>query len=85
MKFIKMSLVSALTALSLDVSAACLKKCDPDVSKPCGKTCISKELTCHKPTTRACFGERGSSTKKDYANPTYVEASESEKTEKAGE
>lgn len=71
------NLILILAAVSgLNVSATCLKKCDPLVSKPCGKTCISKELSCHKPTTRACFGEPGSSTKKTYDKPKYVEATE---------
>lgn len=54
-------------------NAACSAVCDPEVSKPCGLVCISKFKRCHKPTTSACMGEAGRSTKKTYENPTKVE------------
>ncbi len=77
-KFIVNAAASVLVLFGgLSVEAKCLKECDPEVSKPCGKTCISLELNCHQPTTRTCVGKRGKSTKKNYANPKYVEASDS--------
>ena len=77
-KSICMSVLTLMFTLSANAKpAGCLKECDPEVSKPCGKGCIARELDCHKPTTRACFGEKGKSTKKVYAEPKYVESKES--------
>ncbi len=70
-----------LCVAPVDAQAKCIKECDPEVSKPCGKTCISKELDCHKPTTRACYGKAGKSTKKVYTTPVYVESTESKQDE----
>lgn len=57
-------------------SAACSAVCDPEVSKPCGLVCISKFKNCHKPTTSACMGKAGRSTKKVYKEPKKVEPEE---------
>lgn len=46
-------LVSGATA-----SAECTRMCDPAKSKPCGKSCISKDFKCTKPVTTACVGKK---------------------------
>ena len=62
--------------------ATCTATCDPEVSKPCGQVCISKYKSCHKPTTTACMGEAGRSTKKTYDTPTHVEPDQYKSTTK---
>jgi hypothetical protein len=47
--------------------AACLKYCDPAVSKPCGNSCIQKELSCRKDWATTCSGKRPSTAKKAYS------------------
>lgn len=59
--------------------ADCSAVCDPEVSKPCGLVCISKFKNCHKPTTSACMGKAGRSTKKVYTEPTKVEPEQQQK------
>lgn len=63
-----------------DAYGACSAVCDPEVSKPCGLVCISKYKKCHKPTTSACMGKAGRSTKKVYENPQKVEPAEQSKS-----
>jgi len=36
----------------------CCKYCDPDASKPCGDSCISKDNNCNKGSGCACRGPR---------------------------
>lgn len=83
-----MSLTVATTAVNIAFvetaqARTCTATCDPEVSKPCGQVCISKYKQCHKPTTSACMGKAGRSTKKVYDNPTYVEPSETKKSNEA--
>lgn len=77
----KVYILSLVTMFSLGANAICTATCDPSVSKPCGQVCISKYKNCHKPTTTACVGEAGRSTKKVYANPKKVEPTESKSKE----
>lgn len=68
-----------LTLGIAQANAKCSQTCDPEVSKPCGLVCISNWKSCHKPTTSACVGKAGRSTKKTYDNPTKVEPDEQKK------
>lgn len=47
-------LLQGVSALAAD----CTRYCNPEKSKPCGKSCISKDFTCHKPVTTACSGKK---------------------------
>ena len=47
-------LLQGVSALAAD----CTRYCNPEKSKPCGKSCIAKDFTCHKPVTTACVGKR---------------------------
>ena len=71
-----MKYVYALMLLSLSAVAAadCLKYCNPEVSKPCGRGCISKAINCHIPWTVACSGIRpGGSSKPTYESPKKID------------
>jgi len=54
----KMFLISAIALVSLQANAECTRYCNPEKSKPCGKSCISKDFQCHKPVTTACSGTK---------------------------
>ncbi len=69
----KLAILALFASAGINASAICTATCDPEVSKPCGMVCISKYKQCHKPTTTACMGKAGRSTKKVYDNPTKVE------------
>ncbi len=43
----KAAIILATVLVSFNVSAA-PRQCNPEKSKPCGKSCISKDLKCHK-------------------------------------
>lgn len=59
--------------LSLTLQAqSCTRYCDPAVSKPCGRACISKSLTCRKSWTTACEGKRPATSKPGFEKPTFV-------------
>jgi len=81
----KVILAVVLMSTGWTAFAACSAVCDPEVSKPCGLVCIQKFKRCHKPTTSACMGEAGRSTKKVYENPTKVEPEEQQKANDAVE
>ncbi len=63
---------------SLEASATCTSMCNPQVSTPCGKGCISKWKSCHIPWTTACPGVRTSSSKPSYKTPKHVEPNSAE-------
>jgi len=46
---------------------ASAKYCNPEVSRPCGKACISKELACHKNWTTNDVGVAPSKQGKEYS------------------
>ena len=54
----KMFLIALVSIVSLNANADCTRYCNPEKSKPCGKGCISKEFTCHKPVTTSCSGTK---------------------------
>lgn len=65
-----------LSLSSVNTYAACAFMCNPAVSKPCGKACISNWKACHKPFTIGCSGVRTKPAGVTYENPIRVEASE---------
>jgi hypothetical protein len=66
---------------AVDASAVCTRYCNPNVSKPCGKSCISKYNQCHKPWTTACSGTNpNSGSKPVYNTPKHVEPTSPEAT-----
>lgn len=51
----------------------CSRYCHPDRSKPCGSSCIAKDLTCRKSWTTACVGVNpNKGGKPGYENPKKV-------------
>lgn len=54
----QMILATIVALVSLQANAECTRYCNPEKSKPCGKSCISKDFQCHKPVTTACSGEK---------------------------
>ena len=58
--------------ITLNANAACEKMCNPEKSRPCGRSCISKYSRCTKPTTTTCVGV-AEDNKVNYANPKHVE------------
>jgi hypothetical protein len=51
-------LITSLVLIGSVAEANCTRYCNPEKSKPCGKSCISKDFTCHKTVTTACAGKR---------------------------
>jgi hypothetical protein len=80
MKAIALTLVTPVLMYAAPALAG--KTCDPEVSKPCGKICISKDLDCHKPFTTAKMGKPGRSTKKVYEKPELLTPEEYNKRTK---
>lgn len=69
-----------VATIAPSANATCTRYCNPAVSKPCGKACISKYFACHKPTTTACSGTNPNSTGKPiYKNPKHVEPADYDK------
>lgn len=52
------SLVIALIVVSGVQAFANPRQCNPAKSKPCGKSCIRLDYTCHKDVTTAIVGVR---------------------------
>lgn len=78
-----MACFSAVTILSVFVdSPRAHASCDPEVSKPCGQTCIKKTFKCHKNWTTQTMGQPGQSTKKTYDNPKHVDTPPTEESKK---
>ena len=60
--------------LLASLTAHATRYCNPEVSKPCGAGCISKDLVCRKPWTTSKVGiSPNKNGKKGYANPQFVE------------
>jgi hypothetical protein len=70
MKAVIMSLVFMSSVASY--AASCPRYCNPEVSKPCGASCISKDRACHKPWTTSCVGINPNHRKPVYAEPKFV-------------
>lgn len=68
----KFLMIAVLSLVSIQASADCTRYCNPEKSKPCGKSCISKDFTCHKPVTTACSGKKP--TKTSFYTPSETEA-----------
>ena len=68
------SLILALCLIGSGAHAAdsCPRYCNPEVSKPCGAACISKDRTCRKPWTTSCVGVRPDSSGPAYEKPKFV-------------
>ena len=54
-------------------AAQCSRYCNPEVSKPCGQGCITKDFTCRKSWTTACVGVKPKTAKPGYENPKHVD------------
>jgi hypothetical protein len=57
-KFATIQLLLAL-ATPFTAHADTVRHCNPEKSKPCGMSCISKQFTCHKATTTAVSTPKG--------------------------
>ena len=77
-KLFYISVLFYVFALSAVADAkTCIKYCNPEVSRPCGDGCISKDLNCKKSWTRACVGinpNKGSGRAYSPAEVKHVEA-----------
>ena len=61
-----------IATLVISSNAFAVSYCTPGVSKACGQGCIPVEKLCRKSWTTAINGERPTTAKKSYANPTKV-------------
>ena len=75
---VKALIVSIVFLAATPVLAECTRYCNPEKSKPCGKSCISKDFTCHKPVTTACSGTRPDSKGKKSSQNQWLGGSEAE-------
>ena len=70
----KALILGSLLIFSINANAECARYCNPEKSKPCGKGCISKDYTCHKPVTTSCAGKRGDSKTSRWIGPNETES-----------
>lgn len=74
----KFSILAAIIMISGLVATArgaesCKRYCNPDVSKPCGASCIPKDNYCRKNWTTSCAGVRPDREKgRVYDKPAFV-------------
>ena len=70
-------MLKSLVLASLFVTSIAQAKptayCNPERSKPCGKSCISLDKTCRKPWTTAVSGIRPMTEKPGFDNPKFIE------------
>jgi hypothetical protein len=66
------AIATAVLLVASSANAACEKMCNPEKSRPCGRSCISKYSRCTKPTTTTCVGV-AEDNKVNYTNPKKVE------------
>lgn len=59
--------VFAQEAATSGEQRVCSAYCNPEVSNPCGKGCVSKTKSCRKSWTTACSGENPNKGGKSYA------------------